>query len=259
MNDDEKYLFDLNGYLVLRQVLTAEQVAACNEAIDRHADQLAPIDRVLEGDSQTLTSQVRQLWLCGLMGWSRPWCEPFRELLVHPRVRPYLEQLLGGGYRLNQGPDLVTMEKGCAGHYLHGGGLERPDWTQSYQWKQDRMHCGMTVVEFALTDENPGDGGVCVVPGGHKTNYPMPDGLHLYEPAFQEFVKEVHLRAGDVILFVESCTHGTLKWNGHHQRRTLIYRYTPGFMAFGRHAHARAAWLDDLTDEQRALLRAPGD
>ena len=38
MNDTEKYLFDLNGYLVVENALTAEEVAACNEAIDRNPD-----------------------------------------------------------------------------------------------------------------------------------------------------------------------------------------------------------------------------
>ena len=36
MNDTEKYLFDLNGYIVVEGVLSADEVARCNEAIDRH-------------------------------------------------------------------------------------------------------------------------------------------------------------------------------------------------------------------------------
>ena len=39
MNNDEKYLFDLNGYLVIEDVLTPDEVARANEAIDRHQDQ----------------------------------------------------------------------------------------------------------------------------------------------------------------------------------------------------------------------------
>ena len=38
MNEDEKYLFDLNGYLVIEQVLTSNEVKAANVAIDRHSD-----------------------------------------------------------------------------------------------------------------------------------------------------------------------------------------------------------------------------
>ena len=40
MNEHEKYLFDLNGYLVVEDVLTPDEVAFCNEAIDHHADQI---------------------------------------------------------------------------------------------------------------------------------------------------------------------------------------------------------------------------
>ena len=35
MTDEERYFFDLKGYLVLRNVLAAEHVAALNAMIDR--------------------------------------------------------------------------------------------------------------------------------------------------------------------------------------------------------------------------------
>lgn len=259
MNEDEKYLFDLQGYMVLRDVLTPEEVAHCNQAIDRHADQLKPHPRQFEGESGALASEVRQHWLSGMLAWERPWCEPFRELLMHARIRPFLTEFLGSGYRLNEGPDLVVMDKDCAGHYLHGGGVERQDFTQTYMWKHGKIYCGMTVVEFMLADEGPGDGGLAVVPGGHKSNYPLPQSLSFYEK-YQEYVVEVHVKAGDVVIFTEACTHGTLKWQGEHQRRTLIYRYTPGYQAFGRpyYISSYPDYVLDMTEEQRALMRSPG-
>ena len=42
MNDDEKYLFDLSGYLILRNVLNPDEVAQMNAAIDHHQYQLKP-------------------------------------------------------------------------------------------------------------------------------------------------------------------------------------------------------------------------
>jgi ectoine hydroxylase-related dioxygenase (phytanoyl-CoA dioxygenase family) len=259
MNDDEKYFFDLLGFAVLRDVMTADQVSRCNAAIDEHARLLVPHERRFEGESKALTSDVRQHWLSGMLAWRRPWCEPFRELLVHPRIAPYLRELLGGGYRLNEGPDLVAMDKGCAGHYMHGGGIERQDFTQTYLWKYGRMHCGMTVVEYMLADEGPGDGGVAVVPGGHKSNYPLPQSFSYYEK-YQEFVQEVHVKAGDAVVFTEACTHGTLPWQADHQRRTLIYRYTPGFMAFGRSGEEALTpeALEEMTEEQRVVIHPAG-
>ena len=37
MTDDEKYFFDLQGYLVFRDVVDPELVARCNRAIDHNA------------------------------------------------------------------------------------------------------------------------------------------------------------------------------------------------------------------------------
>ena len=36
----EKYFFDVNGYLVVEDILSAEQVAALNEAIDHNRDNI---------------------------------------------------------------------------------------------------------------------------------------------------------------------------------------------------------------------------
>ena len=97
MNADDKYLFDLTGYLVLRDVLTAEEVAQLNAGIDRHRDLMSEIDRSLSGDAQALQGTSRRKDLGGMLAWEQPWCEPFRKLLVHPKVKPYLEEILGQG------------------------------------------------------------------------------------------------------------------------------------------------------------------
>eukprot|EP00593_Proboscia_inermis_P006969 CAMPEP_0171309886 /NCGR_PEP_ID=MMETSP0816-20121228/20082_1 /TAXON_ID=420281 /ORGANISM="Proboscia inermis, Strain CCAP1064/1" /LENGTH=79 /DNA_ID=CAMNT_0011793711 /DNA_START=65 /DNA_END=301 /DNA_ORIENTATION=+ len=39
MPDDDKYLFDLNGYILIKNVLTPEEVLAANHAIDTRTDQ----------------------------------------------------------------------------------------------------------------------------------------------------------------------------------------------------------------------------
>ena len=40
VSEEEKYYFDLRGYLVVRNALTAEEVGECNAAIDHFADQI---------------------------------------------------------------------------------------------------------------------------------------------------------------------------------------------------------------------------
>ena len=71
-----------------------------------------------------------------------------------------------------------------------------------------KMFAGMVVVEFMLADEGPGDGGVAVVQGSHKSNYPAPTSLKVGE-RWQQHVTEVHAKKGDVVIFCEACVHGT--------------------------------------------------
>ena len=91
--------------------------------------------------------------LGGMLEWPQPHCEPFRELLVHPRVKPVLEEILGVGYRMDHSPDLMRMEKGGDGQTLHGGGFERYSaggMLESYSFHANQMFAGMVVVEFML-------------------------------------------------------------------------------------------------------------
>ena len=259
MNDDEKFLFDLKGYLVIENVLSPDEVARCNEAIDHHASDFFETDRKLEGDSNRLGGSTgKQKWMEGMLEWKRPWCEPFRDLLVHPQIKPYLCEVLGTP-RLDHGPLLIAMDKGNGGHYLHGGAIDRQDYSQTYEFKYDKMFCGLTVAEFQLADEGPGDGGLAIVPGSHKSHFPTPTSLTHYEK-YQNNVKEIHTKAGDVILFTEAVTHGTLVWQGKQQRRSLIYKYNTGFQAHspGYHASEYPDFALNMTDEQRALFRHTG-
>ncbi len=258
MTEDERYLFDMAGYLVVKDALTPEEVACCNATIDHHIDGLKEREGSLAGDSKALAGTSHRMDIGGMLGWERPWCEPFRKLLAHPRIVPCLNGILGKGYRLDHGPGLIAMEEGTEGHTLHGGGVERPDFSEAYFFKNGRIYCGLTVVEYMLADEGPGDGGVAVVPGSHKANLPCPRGMRLYE-AYQEYVVEVHARAGDAVIFTETLTHGTLPWKGKHQRRALLYKFSPGYQAYsaGTHTVSFPDYVEDMTEEQRAVMEHP--
>ena len=73
------------------------------------------------------------------------------------------------------------------------------------------MHNGLTVASIQLTDVNPGDGGLSLIPGSHKSNYPCPQDMRLYQK-HREHIRQVTCRAGDAIIFTEAVTHGTLPW-----------------------------------------------
>ena len=155
-------------------------------------------------------------------------------------------------------PRLVLMDKGCAGHYLHGGQLDRLSFSLTYDWKFGKIYNSLTLVEFPLADEGPGAGGVAVVPGSHKANLPCPQGMKLGQE-YRDQVLEVNARAGDAVIFTEALTHGTLPWKAAHQRRALLYKFSPGYQAFsgGSHNIDYPEYIEDMSAEQRAVMQAP--
>ena len=225
MNADEKYLFDLMGYIIIPDALTGEEVKRCNQAIDHHIGQLREMQDSLAGGSGALAGTSHRKDMGGMLSWDRPWCEPFRQLLVHPNVSPYLDTILGKSYRLDHGPSLIAMDEGTEGGTLHGGGIERPNFSEAYFFKDGRIYCGLTVVEFMLADEGSGDGGLGLIPGSHKANLACPHTMKLYQQ-YQQYVVEVNAKAGDAVVFTETLTHGTLPWKAKHQRRALLYKFS---------------------------------
>ena len=66
------------------------------------------------------------------------------------------------------------------------------------------------------------------MPGSHKSNYLdlLPPDVRNYErPA--PYVLQPAVEAGDVLIFTEALVHGTMPWTADHERRCLLYKYSP--------------------------------
>ena len=264
MSDEEKYFFDLSGYLVVHDALRPEEVAECNEAIEHYADAIRA--RSVEGgglshDSSSLQGESGRLELTGMLGWPPPYREPFRKLLVHPVVVSRLNVMSGKGFRLDHGPLMIGAEVGTEGHILHGSGepFSQSTW---YHHQNGRIFCRGVTVAWQLYDVNEGDGGFAVVPGSHKSQFRTPQGVRTVEDSMGLVVQPV-MKAGDILFFAETATHGTLPWKGKGQRRSILYKYASraAARAVGRFYTPQqryGEWTKELTPEQHSLLYGPG-
>ena len=254
MNDDEKYLFDLNGYILIENVLETDEIAAANEAIDRHLHLGKYRDRELSlaRGSATLEGEMGRGDLGGMLGWEEPWCLPFRRMLAHPKLVPYLNVILGKGFRMDHNMFLLWMDKGSEGHTLHGSSGPGFDPNQYYIFRDGRMHNGLTVASIQLTDVNPEDGGFVLIPGSHRCNYACPQELKL-QLKYQENVRQIACKAGDAVIFTEAVTHGTLPWVSDQPRRSIMTRYTAGNLAYIQ-APPVPEWANE---REKAVLQPP--
>lgn len=255
LTEAEKYLFDVHGYLVIEGALSAQEVAAANTAVDAHADRINRRPNDLSRGSSALQGKFGRGDLNGMLTWEKPHCDPFRNMMAHPSVTPYLEELIGPGFRL-EGLGMITMDKGTEGFWFHEGG-EPHDRSRGFLYHNGRMFCGMTNVAVQLTDVGPADGGFACVPGSHKANYPCPDDIRLYQE-HQDRIVQLAANAGDAILFVECLMHGALPWVAKHQRRTMIIRYMPGVMSEGvMGTYTPPPFYDELSEAQKAVISQP--
>ena len=74
-----------------------------------------------------------------------------------------------------------------------------------------------------------------------------------------ELMRQAKAQKCDVVVFTEAVTHGTLVWQGEHQRRALLYKFSPGILAFSGGAHniEYADFIEKMEPEHRAVMEAP--
>lgn len=236
MNEQERYFFDLNGYLVVTGLLGTEALAAAHRAIDAQHLPVAPPE---DGSPR----------FGGFLDWEEPL---FRQLIDHPVLVPYLKDLVGEGFRLDHEYG-IYMRRNRAGLHLHGGGTPY-DAAQYYHVRDGRMYNGLVVASWALVEVPEGAGGFCCIPGSHKQQWRQPREQGEFAPP--ELLRNPGQPAGSVLLFTEALRHGTLPWQADHERRSLLYKYCPGYMAWGRRRD-RPELLARLTDNQRLILEPP--
>ena len=92
--EEQQYLFDLNGYLVIENVLDTDQVAQLNALIDAQ-DLAPPPDNFPRFGSAA--GAIRKTGP-GFLQWG----EPFVRLLDHPALLPILRFRLGECFRLER-------------------------------------------------------------------------------------------------------------------------------------------------------------
>ena len=185
MTSEEKFMFDLEGYLVVKNVLTPREVADMN----------ATTDEVFPSNyDETGTHGVSRVTL---------WGPAFQDLIDHPKIVPYLSELLGPKFRIDH-DYCIFMTKGGKRGGLHGGETDRaPDhW---YKYKDGVMRNGLTVVTYFLAPAKAGDGGFACIPGSHKSNFvtSLPKDVRAFErpahyccPARSRSGRRPHLHRG---------------------------------------------------------------
>ena len=259
----ERYLFDLNGYIVLRGALSPNEVAECNASLDDMQDS-EPGQWHGRVHGHNFTGSHEGLNLQQIDEGGSAW----ERLIDHPSWIDKVIHFLGTDeetFDRLHGPcfideNFASIRGPGQAIGVHSGGHERTTRCQ-FRYHDGRFHCGQINILIGLNDIGPGDGATMVIPGSHKSNIVHPEfaaaqmskGKGTSVDGMTAAI-EVHLNAGDAILFVDAIMHGSAARVTSGQRRIAVYRYGPSGGYF-RHAYRPSdELLARLTPAQRQIV-----
>ncbi len=186
ITQQQKFFFEANGYLIIEEALTAEQLERVRGACDA-AEARWRADPELPGVRRWDLDQI-----IGILEYD----PVFLEILTNPRVFPVIRDLIGPDINILDHdyfitPEGATIHKGW--HYDEGfPGVYHP---------RSRL---MIKVFYVLQDIPPNGGGTVILPGSHtfppevelpNTEVPedMPNGVRMCLPAGTAYI--MHGRA----------------------------------------------------------------
>jgi hypothetical protein len=257
----EAYLFDLHGFIILRGALSADQIAEGNRRLDglQHLTRGAWDGHVhahTYGGREGLNLQ--QIYEAGGV-WER--------LIDHPAYIEKVRTFVGGedGFDYLHAP--LFIDECFANIRAEGEAIGMHSGAQDgcartlYRVQDRRFHTQQVNVLIAWNDIGPGDGATMVVPASHKANFPHPQIADQRMKAGELTsgdgmigACEVHLQAGDALIFTDHIMHGSAARRNPGQRRISVYRYG---VSWGRHRHpyrASAALLARLSERARCIV-----
>jgi len=227
LTHDEKWFFDLTGYIVLPQVVAPEDVRHMLELgdiwHDLPEDQL-PRPLTSYRDANTRPDTPRAINEVVYLD------EVFQRLVLNPKImravlpltgnRP---QLLAASYTKN-----YKHNEDIRFHGGHDGGLRSP--ANDYQTNGDKIFATFLNAAVSLVDVPAGAGGFVCVPGSHKSNFACPEDIDIF--ADPPMVHNVQVKAGDCVLFTEALRHGGRRWQLDDPRRTIFVRYSTSYASW---------------------------
>lgn len=257
----EKYLFDLNGYIILKKAISSKELKECNRIIDnlknlKNGEWHDYVHGHNYGGKEGLNLQ--QIYEAG---------KPFEKFIDHPSWINHMLEFVGGKGTFDHQHGPLFIDENFANIRgpgeaigIHSGnpeGIQR----NHYRYQEGKFHCSQVNILIALKKIGPGDGGTVVIPSSHKSNIQHPEYKQnkMKKNKISSAEKmtgslEVFLDAGDALLFVDSLCHGSAKRTNRGERRIVVYRYGPSWGFFRHPYRPSAKLLNKLTKFQRNIV-----
>lgn len=209
-SDEQKYLFDMRGWLLLPGVLSASDCAEMRAFCER-----------LHNDPESLPEHERSV-IAG----------PMQALTDHPIVVGLMNEFVAYpglsssecyGFR-QESASLFYREVGDGTFQPHNGnGMFRfPGDSHLYRCIPGKANSGLTRVVWELNPITEGNG-TLLITASHKAVYPAPEAVHTPDsPIWDTYT----CPQGSLLFFTEALTHSARPWiNSDHPRIAIFSCY----------------------------------
>lgn len=258
------YLFDLHGYIILKNAVAKQDLAEMNQWVDAHWDYVEGKRRnYIEGSGEWIGNVETHTYSgadgCNFQNIVEA-APVFQRLIDYPawadRCRRWINQINGMMIYEN-----FLNVRGSGGYIgIHSGGSMPINYMTFRQANTGEWMVGQINVIMALHDIGPGDGPTTLIPGSHKSAMRHPkltETVYRSDAAAGEQIGmvEKYLEAGDALLFTDTITHGSAARSNPGHRRIVLYRYSPGHMASRFNYVPTPEFLAALSSQQRKIMQ----
>lgn len=276
--DEEKeldYLFDLQGYVVLKSAISRDDLAEMNSWVDDHWAHVE--NPPILGEAQLDVNPSAEYWIGNVEIHSYGPDDGvnfqniveggpvFERLIDHQAWHPLAERYINPINGLSIHENLLNVRGPGGFLYIHCGGHTPLFYLTFRQHNTGEWMVGQINVLMALEDIGPGDGPTVLVPGSHKSTEIHPrlevDGKgivaahHEREAAGTALgMKEIYLKAGDALFFTDAITHGSAERINPGFRRSVIFRYASRYLRTRFNYQLSPELANRLTSERRGIL-----
>ena len=243
MTEEQKFFFDLHGWIMLPSVLTQEEIEPLKK-------------EVYDGAKQSYQGELQ-------------------TLLDHPAISGILTEILAE--EPYHGKDHYSYR--CEGSFItvREPGWEKPQGTSTphvvrppqqanamrYQVAGKKIFSGLTRVVWELEDVKAGSGGTTFLSGSHKAhfNYGGPDPYrpNVSESAWEEnlhaAMAEYSCPAGSVIIFTESLLHAANDWTNPDNPRCAVFNCYNSLWAQWHRLNLSHEAIEAMPPRRRTLFR----
>lgn len=208
MTAEQKYIFDVKGWIALPGLLTEEQLGPIREHQMRFLQ-----------DRESLPADQRDNH-----------GGPSQVLLDHPAVVGVLNEVLSHqalaaedvyGFRFDH-TYTSFREAGHDNFNPHGGGgfFNFAGNSHIYQMVPGRVHAGLMRVVWELNEVRKGDGGTLFLSGSHKAAFPRPESVSGRDSNLWE---SYECPAGSAVIFTEALCHTGTTWTNSQWPRLSLF------------------------------------